>query len=109
MTLFPTSAPMDEPTMTSPKEKPRTVARKPSSAPAPAALDSFLEGAQDAPGKVSGASREKREKKVSTPLILPPSLKREMETHIESLRTGTSRSIWICEAIKEKLDRDSGK
>jgi len=96
--------------MTTQKEKPKTVARKPSSAPIPAALDNFLERAQDATGgKTEIGSRDKREKKVSTPLILPPSLKREMETHIENLRTGTSRSIWICEAIREKLDRDSVK
>jgi hypothetical protein len=72
-------------------------------------LDSFLEGAQDAPKSVPEKTRAKKEKKVSTPLILPPALKREMEAYIEKLGTGTSRSIWICEAIREKLDREAEK
>lgn len=87
--------------MATQKDKPRSVARRPSSPPADVA--SFVGGGVDAPEPSVGA---KREKKVSTPLIIPPGLKKELEAHIERLGTGTSRSIWICEAIREKLDRE---
>ena len=91
--------------MSATKDKPRSVTRKPSATPVQAAaLDSFLEGGVDAPPKKSAGN--KREKKVSTPLIIPPALKSELEAYIESLGTGVSRSTWICGAIREKLERD---
>lgn len=96
----------EEDTMPASKDKPRTIARKPSAVSAsPEALETFLDGGSDTPAK--RLDGPKKEKKVSTPLIIPPALKAELEKHIESLGTGTSRSIWICEAIREKLDRDA--
>lgn len=86
--------------MASQKEKPRSIARRPSS---PVDVDAFVGGAPDAPEPVITA---RKAKKVSTPLIIAPSLKQELEDHIDSLGTGISRSTWICEAIREKLNRD---
>lgn len=81
--------------------KPRSVARRPASSTTDVAA--FVGGAVDAP---EPAAEPKRVKKVSTPLIIAPALKQELDNHIERMGTGMSRSTWICEAIREKLNRD---
>lgn len=89
--------------MATQKDKPRSVARRPVQAPAPVDVSDFVGGAVDAP---EPSLPSKKAKKVSTPLIIAPTLKQELDNHIERMGTGMSRSTWICEAIREKLNRD---
>ena len=44
-------------------------------------------------------------RKIQTPIMIPRPLLDQVDEHVEALGTGMSRSVWICEAIKERLDR----
>lgn len=54
-----------------------------------------------------GEVKKTKPKKAQIPVIIPPLLLEEMDKHIESSMTGLSRSSWICQAIKQKLDKDN--
>lgn len=83
--------------MTTVTKKPKkTIAKK----------DNFIEqaGSNLAEGEVKKKSRTK---KSQIPVIIPPLLLKDLDEHIEDSMTGLSRSAWICQAVKEKLDRDN--
>lgn len=82
--------------------KPRSIARRPSSSAGD--VSAFVGAAADAPEPVQESP--KRAKKIQTPLTIAPALKDELDTHLDRMGTGMSRSTWICEAIREKLNRD---
>ncbi len=67
-------------------------------------VDSAATGDSDAP-KRGRRKLEQGKRKVQTPIMIPGSLLQQVDEHIEALGTGMSRSIWICEAIKDRLDR----
>lgn len=53
-----------------------------------------------------GEATKSKVKKSQIPVIIPALLLSELDAHIEATMTGISRSSWICQAIKEKMDRD---
>ncbi len=67
-------------------------------------VDSTATGDPDAP-KRGRRKLAQGKRKVQTPIMIPGSLLQQVDEHIEALGTGMSRSIWICEAIKERLDK----
>jgi hypothetical protein len=70
----------------------------------PEPIESAARDDSDAP-KRGRRKLEQGRRKVQTPIMIPGGLLRQVDEHIEALGTGMSRSIWICEAIKERLDR----
>ncbi|MFB0965585.1 MAG: hypothetical protein QMC36_08125 [Patescibacteria group bacterium] len=83
-------------------------AKKPTIAARPAISKetmAFIEGAsQETAGKGEAPAKKEKEKKVQIPLLVPPSLVSELDASIERSGTGISRSAWICQAIRERLD-----
>ena len=83
-----------------------TISKKPSKAKTPETKqDDFIN--QAGSNLAEGEVKKTKQKKAQIPVIIPPLLLEEMDKHIESTMTGLSRSSWICQAIKEKLDRDN--
>lgn len=87
-----------------------TAQKRPTITPKPVSkeLQDFVSGA----AHVEAAAEEKAEKpkkpnKVQVPLLLPKTFLEELDAVIERSGTGVSRSAWICQAIRERLD--SGK
>lgn len=90
-----------------------TAPKRPTITPKPVSkeLQEFVAGA----AHVDGTAEEKPEKpkkpnkpnKVQVPLLLPKTFLEELDDVIERSGTGVSRSAWICQAIRERLD--SGK
>jgi hypothetical protein len=70
----------------------------------PEPIESAARDDSDAP-KRGRRKLEQGRRKVQTPIMIPGSLLQQVDGYIEALGTGMSRSIWICEAIKERLDR----
>lgn len=79
-----------------------TVAKKPTRKKE---QDSFIE--QAGSNLIEGEVKKTKSKKAQIPVIIPPLLLKNLDEHIEETMTGLSRSAWICQAIKEKLDKDS--
>ena len=83
-----------------------TISKKPSKTKTPEAKqDAFIN--QAGSNLADGEVKKTKQKKAQIPVIIPPLLLEEMDKHIESTMTGLSRSSWICQAIKEKLDKDN--
>ncbi|CAG1021402.1 hypothetical protein DOJK_00960 [Patescibacteria group bacterium] len=83
-----------------------TISKKPNKAKTPEAKqDDFIN--QAGSNLAEGEVKKTKQKKAQIPVIIPPLLLEEMDKYIESTMTGLSRSSWICQAIKEKLDRDN--
>jgi len=80
-----------------------TVRKKPTSTKV---ANDFIEqaGSNLAEGEVVKKSKPK---KGQVPLVIPLMLLKELDEHIESSGVGLSRSAWICQVIKEKLDKSS--
>lgn len=67
----------------------------------------FVEGAAQESAAKEGtapAAPAVKAKKVQVPLLVPPALLAELDGSIADYGTGMSRSAWICQAIREKLD-----
>ncbi|CAG1772177.1 hypothetical protein BAC3_02389 [uncultured bacterium] len=83
-----------------------TVTKKPSKTKTTEAKhDDFIN--QAGSNLAEGEVKKTKQKKAQIPVIIPPLLLEEMDKYIESTMTGLSRSSWICQAIKEKLDKDN--
>lgn len=80
-----------------------TVSKKPRKTPAK--QDEFI--AQAGSNLAEGEVKKPKVKKAQIPVIIPPLLLKDLDEHIEASMTGLSRSAWICQAVKEKLDRDN--
>ena len=64
-----------------------------------------IEGAgQEIAAKAEVPAPAAKAKKVQVPLLIPPALLEDLNAWIEASGTGVSRSSWICQAIREKLD-----
>lgn len=83
-----------------------TVTKKPRSKKT-TATDDFIEqaGSNLTEGEVKKAKTSKP-KKSQVPLVIPPQLLKELDDHLDASSIGLSRSNFICQAIKEKLDRE---
>lgn len=77
-----------------------TVAKKPTKTK----TDAFID--QAGSNLLEGETKKAKTKKSQVPLIIPPKLLKELDEHREASGTGLSRSNYICQAIKEKLDRE---
>ena len=66
--------------------------------------ESLLTSDSDAPKRGRKKLGEGK-RKIQTPIMIPRPLLDQVDEHVEALGTGMSRSVWICEAIKERLDR----
>lgn len=83
-----------------------TVTKRPGKTTAPVtAKDDFIN--QAGSNLAEGEVKKAKTKKSQIPVIIPPQLLEGLDKHIEGTMTGLSRSSWICQAIKEKLDRDN--
>jgi hypothetical protein len=84
-----------------------TVAKRPRKTTAKQ-QESFIEqaGSNLAEGEVK-KTKPTKPKKSQIPVIIPALLLESLDKHIDGTMTGLSRSSWICQAIKEKLDRDN--
>jgi len=83
----------------------QTVRKKPTSIKS---ADDFIENAGSAlaEGEVEKKSNRKvKDKKSQVPLVIPAPLLQELDEHIESTGTGLSRSMWICQVIRERLNQ----
>lgn len=49
-----------------------------------------------------------KDKKKQIPLMILPALLQELDAELTKGGVGHSRAAWICQAIREKLDRDNG-
>jgi hypothetical protein len=78
-----------------------TVAKKPTKKK----TESFIE--QAGSNLTEGEVKKVKQKKKQIPVIIPPLLLQDLDQHIEDSMVGLSRSNWICQAIKEKLNRDN--
>lgn len=70
----------------------------------------FIEGAgQELAAKTEAPSPSPvaKAKKVQMPVLIPPALLDELNKSIEADGTGVSRSSWICQAIRDKLESRS--
>ncbi len=79
-----------------------TVAKKPTSKNKKA--DDFID--QAGSNLVEGEVKKTKVKKSQVPLIIPPQLLKQLDEFLEASSIGLSRSNYICQAIKEKLDRE---
>ena len=84
-----------------------TVTKKPTSTKKKA--DDFID--QAGSNLAEGEVKKAKPKKSQVPLIIHPQLLKQLdeylEEYIQSSSMGMSRSNYICQAIKEKLDRDT--
>ena len=83
------------------ESKTKTVAKKPT---AKQKTESFIE--QAGSNLSEGEVKKAKVKKSQVPLIIPPQLLKALDEHLEASSIGLSRSNFICQAIKEKLDRE---
>lgn len=79
-----------------------TVAKKPNSTKKKA--DDFID--QAGSNLALGEVKKAKVKKSQVPLIIPPQLLKQLDEYLEASSIGLSRSNYICQAIKEKLDRE---
>lgn len=96
--------------------------KKPSIAPigignrkATKSVEDFINGAaastnQEEPAAAASASPTDglKDKKKQIPLMILPTLLLELDAELTKGGVGHSRAAWICQAIREKLDRDNG-
>lgn len=84
----------------------QTISRKPSAKNA----NDFIEqaGSNLAEGEVVSNKRAKQ-KKIQTPLVIPPPLLKELDDYISTIPTGISRSAWICQMIQKELENEKLK
>lgn len=66
--------------------------------------DAFIE--QAGSNLLEGEVKKGKTKKSQVPLVISPQLLKELDEHLEASSIGLSRSNYICQAIKEKLDRE---
>lgn len=79
-----------------------TVTKKPTSAKKKA--DDFID--QAGSNLAEGEVKKAKQKKSQVPLIIPPQLLKALDEYLEASSIGLSRSNFICQAIKEKLDKE---
>jgi len=79
-----------------------TVAKKPTSTKKKA--DDFID--QAGSNLALGEVKKTKVKKSQVPLIIPPQLLKQLDEYLEASSIGLSRSNYICQAIKEKLDKE---
>ncbi len=83
-----------------------TVSKRPrKTEPTITSKDDFI--SQAGSNLADGEVKKAKQKKSQIPVIIPPQLLDNLDKHIEATMTGLSRSSWICQAIKEKLNRDN--
>lgn len=66
--------------------------------------DAFIE--QAGSNLIEGEVKKTKVKKSQVPLVISPQLLKELDEYLEASSIGLSRSNFICQAIKEKLDRE---
>ena len=76
-----------------------TIAKKPSKAKK---TDTFIE--QAGSNLTEGEVKKTKVKKTQVPLVIPPQLLKMLDEYLAESNIGLSRSNFICQAIKEKLD-----
>lgn len=76
-----------------------TIAKKPSKVKK---TDTFIE--QAGSNLTEGEVKKTKVKKTQVPLVIPPQLLKMLDDHLAKSDIGLSRSNFICQAIKEKLD-----
>ena len=76
-----------------------TIAKKPSKVKK---TDTFIE--QAGSNLTEGEVKKAKVKKTQVPLVIPPQLLKMLDDHLAKSDIGLSRSNFICQAIKEKLD-----
>lgn len=83
-----------------------TISRKPTVKKA----DNFIEhaGSNLVEGEVI-SSKKTKQKKIQTPLVIPPPLLQQLDDYISTIPTGISRSAWICQIIQKELDNEKLK
>lgn len=81
--------------MTTVRKKPTTAQKK---------TDAFID--QAGSNLLEGEVKKSKTKKSQVPLVISPTLLKELDEHLEASSIGLSRSNYICQAIKEKLDRE---
>lgn len=79
-----------------------TVRKKPTSVKK--TTDAFID--QAGSNLLEGEVKKGKTKKSQVPLVISPQLLKELDEHLEASSIGLSRSNYICQAIKEKLDRE---
>lgn len=79
-----------------------TVTKKPTSTKKK--TDAFIE--QAGSNLLEGEVKKGKVKKSQVPLVISPQLLKELDEHLKASSIGLSRSNYICQAIKEKLDRE---
>ncbi|MEI6709322.1 MAG: hypothetical protein WCK96_19565 [Methylococcales bacterium] len=77
-----------------------TVTKKPSKK----TTDAFID--QAGSNLSEGEVKKSKPKKSQVPLVISPQLLKELDEHLQASSIGLSRSNFICQAIKEKLDRE---
>ncbi len=80
-----------------------TVAKKPTK-PKTTTPDAFIE--QAGSNLVEGEVNKTKQKKSQVPLVIPPQLLKQLDDYLDASSIGLSRSNFICQAIKEKLDKE---
>jgi len=76
-----------------------TIAKKPSKVKK---TDTFIE--QAGSNLTEGEVKKTKVKKTQVPLVIPPQLLKMLDEYLAESNIGLSRSNFICQAIKEKLD-----
>ena len=76
-----------------------TIAKKPGKAKK---TDAFIE--QAGSNLTEGEVKKTKVKKTQVPLVIPPQLLKILDEYLAESNIGLSRSNFICQAIKEKLD-----
>jgi hypothetical protein len=81
----------------------QTIRKKPTSTKA---VEDFIDqaGSNLAEGEVA---KKTKAKKSQVPLVIPAPLLQELDEHIEGTGVGLSRSAWICQVIREKLNQQN--
>jgi hypothetical protein len=79
-----------------------TVTKKPSRTKQK--TDAFIE--QAGSNLTEGEVKKVKVKKSQVPLVISPQLLKELDEYLDASSIGLSRSNFICQAIKEKLDRE---
>ncbi len=78
-----------------------TVTKKPTSKKT---TDAFID--QAGSNLSEGEVKKSKTKKSQVPLVISPQLLKELDDYLQASSIGLSRSNFICQAIKEKLDRE---
>lgn len=76
----------------------------PKPASVPQTVEDFVAGAAHQISSEDPAAKKEKAKKVQIPLLILPSLLKELDELLLDDEFGISRSMWICKAIREKID-----